>query len=140
MSTEISGTRRAEVARRADFRCEYCLIQERDSGFPHQVDHIISRKHGGPSSAENLALACIICNRNKGSDIASLIEQTGEVVRLFNPRMDRWAEHFQIDGQSIEPLSQVGSVTVRLLRLNSAERLSERALLQTLGLYPTAAG
>ena len=140
MSTEISGTRRAEVARRADFRREYCLIQERDSGFPHQVDHIISRKHGGPSSAENLALACIICNRNKGSDIASLIEQTGEVVRLFNPRMDRWAEHFRIDGQSIEPLSQVGSVTVRLLRLNSAERLSERALLQTLGLYPTAAG
>jgi hypothetical protein len=57
--------------------------------FPHQVDHIVSRKHGGLSTLENLALACVICNRYKGSDLASLDSQTGELSRLFNPRQNR---------------------------------------------------
>jgi hypothetical protein len=34
---------------RAGHRCEYCLIREQDTGFPLEVDHIISRKHGGDS-------------------------------------------------------------------------------------------
>ena len=124
------------MARRAGHRCEYCLIQEEDVGFPHQVDHIISRKHGGRSSADNLALACVICNRYKGSDVASIDSNTGDLVRLFHPRKDRWADHFQIDGEHIESLTAVGRVTAELLRLNAPERLSERRLLQALGTYP----
>jgi len=50
---------RAEVARRAGERCEYCLIHELEAGFPHQVDHIVSRKHGGESTSDNLAYACV---------------------------------------------------------------------------------
>ena len=136
MPTDITNSLRAEVARRADRRCEYCLIREEDTGFPHQVDHIISRKHGGSSATENLALACIVCNRHKGSDVASIDVDTGEVVRLFHPRRDRWADHFRISGDQIEPLTGVGRVTVELLRLNTADRLSERRLLQALGFYP----
>src|SRR5579883_3140247 len=34
--------------------------------------HAIAQKHGGPTEAENLALSCALCNKNKGSDIASL--------------------------------------------------------------------
>lgn len=136
MTTDISEALRAEVARRAQHRCEYCLIHEDDSGFPHQVDHIISRKHGGTSSADNLALACLICNRYKGSDIASIDLNTGKVVRLFHPRRDRWAGHFRIDGEQIEALTEVGRATAQLLRLNVAERLTERRVLQALGSYP----
>ncbi len=127
---------RLRIARLAFFQCEYCRIHENDTGFRHQVDHIVSLKHGGSSLPENLALACILCNRYKGSDIASITSQTGAPVRLFHPRKDSWNEHFRVEGAKIEPLTEVGKVTLRLLRMNSAERVAEREILQRLGRYP----
>lgn len=136
MASDISGELRARVAQRASRRCEYCLIHEEDTGFPHQVDHILSRKHGGSSSFDNLAYACMICNRCKGSDVASIEPHTGEAIRIFDPRRDRWTDHFGIHGAAIEPNSSIGSATVLLLRMNAPERILERGLLQTLGRYP----
>jgi len=133
--TDVGEILRAEVSRRAGCRCEYCLIHEDDAGFSHQLDHIISRKHGGSSTLTNLAYACMPCNRYKGSDVASVDPLTGEVVRLFHPRRDRWADHFKLDGNRIAPVSGIGRVTTDLLRLNVAERLAERRLLQMLGSY-----
>jgi hypothetical protein len=95
VATDISEEIRRQVADRASRRCEYCLISEEDSGFHHQVDHIVSRKHGGASSLENLALACVLCNRYKGTDIASIDSETGSVSLLLNPRQDRWGDHFR---------------------------------------------
>jgi 5-methylcytosine-specific restriction endonuclease McrA len=50
---------------RARYYCDYCLIREEDSGFPHQTDHIVTLKHGGDSAVDNLAYACGLCNRHK---------------------------------------------------------------------------
>jgi hypothetical protein len=136
VATDIPDAIRAAVARRANRCCEYCLIREEDTGFPHQVDHIVSRKHGGTSRLENLALACVPCNRHKGTDVASIAPQTGMIVRLFHPRLDRWEDHFRLNGEIVAPLSEVGAATIRLLKLNSAERLAERRLLQRLDRYP----
>ena len=74
----------------------------------------------------NLAYACPVCNRNKGSDIASIDWKSNQVVRLFNPRTDLWSEHFQFVGNRIEPLTTVGIMTVRILRFNDDNRLDER--------------
>lgn len=131
MASDISEQVRADVARRAGRRCEYCLIHEDDAGFPHQIDHVVSRKHGGSSDFENLAYACVPCNRYKGSDVASINPRTGEAVRLFDPRRDQWRDHFRLDGDFILALTDVGIVTVRLLRLNTAERGAERRLLES---------
>jgi hypothetical protein len=136
VASDINEELRAEIAQRAGQRCEYCLIHQDDSGFPHEVDHIVSRKHGGSSTFDNLPHACVICNRYKGSDVASIEPETGELIRLFDPRRDRWADHFQLDGALIEPVTRIGSATVRLLRLNAPERILERHLLQSLGRYP----
>lgn len=136
MASDISERLRDQVARRAAYRCEYCRIGEDDAGFPHHVDHVISRKHGGPSVPENLAYACATCNRHKGADVASVHPDTGDPIRLFNPRRDRWADHFQLDGPHILPLTEIGAVTLRLLRLNDAERVVERRILQSLARYP----
>jgi 5-methylcytosine-specific restriction endonuclease McrA len=136
VTSDIGEKLRAQVAQRAGRRCEYCLIPEDDAGFPHQIDHIVSRKHGGLSTTDNLAYACVLCNRHKGSDVASIDSHTGEAVPLFHPRRDRWADHFRLEAERIEPVSGVGSVTERVLRLNAAERLAERRLLQSLGVYP----
>lgn len=136
MASDISEELRAEVAGRAEHRCEYCLIHEEDAAFPHQIDHVISRKHGGSSAADNLAYACVVCNRNKGADIASIEPRTGKVVRLFNPRLDRWSDHFRLDDELIEARTEIGGATVPLLRLNAVERIAERWALQALGRYP----
>ncbi len=122
---------------RAHGRCEYCLIDQSDTGFPHEVDHIISRKHGGESDLDNLAFACYLCNRYKGSDIASLDSLTHKLIRLFHPRQDRWEEHFRINGAIPEPLTPTGAATAGLLRLNTAPRVVERQMLQSLTRYPT---
>ena len=136
MASNISKSKRAEVARRARYRCEYCLIHEEDAGFLHEVNHIISRKHGGPSGMENFAFACLSCNRNKGTDVASVKPMTGEAVRLFDPRRDLWADHFKLKDAVIEPLTESAAATVRILRMNAPERISERRILQVLGRYP----
>lgn len=128
---------REEVARRARFRCEYCRIHDLDAGFPHQADHVVSVKHGGQSGLDNLAYACAICNRRKGSDIASIDPITGELVGLFNPRQQRWSDHFRLDAEWIIPVTRIGEATARLLGLNLTERLAERRLLQSLGRYPS---
>jgi hypothetical protein len=137
VAREIDDASRRLVIERAGRRCEYCLVHEDSAGFPHQVDHIVSRKHGGPSRIENLAYACVLCNRYKGSDIASR-SSTGRTIRLFDPRQDSWEEHFQLVGAVIEPVTEIGEVTLRVLRLNRPERILERRLLQTLGQYPRA--
>jgi len=93
MSSYVSAALRRLVAERAGRICEYCLIHEDDTFFGCQVEHIISEKHGGPTAEDNLAWACVFCNRYKGTDIAS-ISSTGKLSRLFNPRLDRWSEHF----------------------------------------------
>jgi 5-methylcytosine-specific restriction endonuclease McrA len=46
---EVDEFSRRFVIERAGRRCEYCLVHEDSAGFPHQIDHIISRKHGGSS-------------------------------------------------------------------------------------------
>ena len=126
MASDVTARLRADVAQRAGYRCEYCRIREDDAGFAHQVDHILSRKHGGSSALDNLAYACVLCNRYKGSDVASIDPQSGEPVRLFNPRQDAWSDHFRFESDSVEPLSGPGRATVRLLRLNAQERVAER--------------
>lgn len=136
MSGYVSEFLRRSIASRAQGRCEYCLIREDDTDLGLQVEHIISEKHGGPTTGENLAMACVFCNRFKGTDIGSLSPKSGQLIRFFNPRTDRWLDHFAIDGLEIVPLTEIGSVTIKVLRINHPERLLERKLLQLAGRYP----
>ncbi|MBI3301906.1 MAG: HNH endonuclease [Deltaproteobacteria bacterium] len=117
---------RQQVRRRAGGRCEYCLIHEDDSYVSYQVDRILARKHGGVTEPSNLAYACVLCNRYKGSDIAAPDPLSGAVVPLFHPRQQRWQEHFTLQGVKIVPLSSTGRATATLLRLNAPERVLER--------------
>jgi hypothetical protein len=124
--TYIPAALRREVRDRAQSRCEYCLYPEAFAFVSYCIDHIISEKHGGKTVSENLAYSCADCNLQKGSDLASLDPTDGALVRLFNPRVDAWSEHFRLDDATMEPLTPVGRVTVQLLKLNDAERIRER--------------
>ena len=139
MSNYVSSETRQSVASRANFVCEYCLIAEADAYFRFQIEHIISRKHGGSSELENLALVCVFCNRYKGSDIASLTPETAELVRFYNPRTMRWREHFRLDEVMSKPLTIIGEATVRVLQMNHDDRILERQVLARCGRYPSEA-
>lgn len=136
MTSYVPSKLRRLVMERARQACEYCLIAESDTVIGCQVDHAISEKHGGRTQADNLAVACACCNRAKGSDIGSIHAESQSFVRLFNPRTDRWSEHFQLHEAIIEPLTAIGSVTLELLRLNSFECVLEREALIEAGRYP----
>jgi hypothetical protein len=137
MSSYVSAALRRLVVQRASQLCEYCLIHEDDAFVGCEVDHIISEKHGGETVAENLAYACLFCNRSKGTDVGSVMVDTGQFSRFYNPRTDRWSDHFTLDGVTIVPQTPVGEVTARVLRFNDADRLLEREVLQAVGRYPT---
>ena len=124
------------VMQRANGVCEYCRLREQDSSFDFQIEHIISEKHGGGATSENLACSCVFCNRHKGSDVASVSPTTGQLVRLYHPRRDLWTDHFDINGPLIIPITEVAEATARLLRFNDDDRVLERKLLQAAGRYP----
>ncbi|MFO7985151.1 MAG: HNH endonuclease signature motif containing protein [Desulfatiglandaceae bacterium] len=137
MSSYISEHLRQAVALRADHLCEYCLIHEEDTFFGCEVDHIISLKHGGVTESDNLAYACFFCNRRKGSDIGS-VSNDGAFVRFFNPRHDRWVDHFRIEGLLITPISEIGDATARILHFNADDRLLERRILTAARKFPSS--
>jgi hypothetical protein len=139
MPNRISVRLRRLVERRAESVCEYCLIHADDVYVGCQVDHIISEQHGGPTVVENLAWACACCNHQKGSDVGSKDKATGEFIRLFNPRTDRWSDHFRLVGVRIVWRTPVGEATVRLLKLNDPLRIEERRVLKRYGRYPSPA-
>lgn len=124
------------VLERARGYCEYCLIHQDDAPDAHHVDHIIAVKHGGKTEILNLACACAECNRYKGTDLVTIDRLTGAMVPLFNPRVQRWRDHFELRGAQIVGLTITGRVTVELLRLNDDSRLLERETLMALGSYP----
>ncbi|MBI4752748.1 MAG: HNH endonuclease [Acidobacteria bacterium] len=134
----VSDELRLLVATRANLLCEYCLIHEEDTFTGCQVEHIISRKHSGATELHNLAFACVYCNRYKGSDIATLKPGSDQLVRFFNPRTDKWFDHFRHNQAIIEYLSEIGEATSRILRFNDSDRILEREELIQIGRYPVA--
>ena len=111
------------------------MINEQYSTKQHEVDHIRAEKHGGLTVLENLCLSCFDCNHFKVSDLSSIDPLTDEVVTLYHPRRDVWADHFRLNGVQIEGRTPAGRVTVKLLQMNTAERILERSLLMRSGRY-----
>lgn len=134
--TLISSRVRELIIERAAGRCEYCLLHQDDTPLTHQADHIIALKHGGSTTAENLALACLDCNRYKGSDLSAIDPATGLVVQLYNPRTQIWRQHFHFDGVIIRGLTPCGRATALLLQLNHSLRVMQRRALLDAGRYP----
>jgi hypothetical protein len=114
------------VRRRAEGHCEYCGMAQEQEPLRFHVEHIMARQHGGADVEENLALACNHCNSHKGPNLAAPDPQTGDLTRLFDPRLDQWPEHFARRGGEIIGQTPIGRATVRLLRMNLDGRLELR--------------
>jgi HNH endonuclease len=131
-----AATRRL-VRDRAGNRCEYCRIHQDDEPFFRlHVEHIVARQHHGSNDSDNLALSCHHDNDHKGPNLSGIDPQTGRVVRLFNPRRQRWARHFRFDGPVIVGRTSCGRATVVVLALNAPDRVELRAELIAAGTFP----
>jgi hypothetical protein len=134
--TKIPVPLRRLVIARAQECCEYCRLPLRFAEAPHELDHLIASKQGGQTISENLALACLNCNRFKGSNLSGIDPLDGSLAALFNPRTQDWNEHFELDGAHSGGLTPSGRATVAVLRFNDEIRVLQRRALIMAGKYP----
>ena len=121
---------RSYVRDRAGNRCEYCHIHQQHYIITFHVEHIVAQQHHGSNDESNLALACHVCNRYKGPNLAGMDPETGELTRLFNPRTDTWNQHFRIQAGRIIGLTPVGRITVYVRNMNRPDRVRIRVELE----------
>lgn len=136
MSRNVPDKLRGQVGFRAGFRCEYCRLHESFAMYKFEVDHIVAIKHGGLTELDNLAYCCVRCNRNKGTDLVTVLDGSKTFVPLFNPRVHIWEEHFETHLGVISGKTDIGEATVKLLNFNTVERIIGRRLMEEAGVYP----
>jgi hypothetical protein len=98
------------------------------------IDHVIAKQHRGATAFANLALCCSYCNAHKGTNIAGIDPVTRRLVPLFNPRREKWSEHFRFVGGKIVSSTAVGRATILVLAMNAPTNVEARALLISDGL------
>ncbi len=118
--------------------CAYCYTTEANTGQPMTVDHISPQCLGGETMFDNLCFACRRCNEFKSGATTAQDPLTGEVVALFNPRRQVWAEHFQWDasGAWIVGLIATGRVTIVALNMNNSVIVDTRRRWVSVGWHP----
>jgi hypothetical protein len=137
-ATRVSKKLADRVKARASQRCEYCLTPDLLTGQEGEIDHIEPQARGGTTHYDNLCLACAPCNGFKLDRTAAVDAETGLTVPLFNPRTQRWHEHFMWsdDGTRIIGVTPCGRATVSVLKMNRPLVTAARALWVSTGLYP----
>ena len=124
------------VRRRAGFRCEYCRVPQALARSSFEIDHVIARKHRGPTEPGNLALACFDCNSNKGPNIAGIDPASGTITPLFHPRRHPWKRCFRWDGPVLVGRTPIGRTTIAVLEINLPLRVIFRQTLIDEGVFP----
>ncbi len=129
---------REKIAVEAGYRCGYCLTPQEFTAMPMHVEHIIPYAAGGPSTEDNLWLACPLCNAHKGVRIYGIDPENDARVSLFNPRRQVWHEHFDWseDGVFIVGQSACGRATVAALQLNNEHVVKARRRWVMVGWHP----
>lgn len=124
------------VETRAGQRCEYCRMHQSLQGASFHIEHILPRSRGGSDDPDNLALACPSCNLHKSDRSEVTDPDSGEKTQLFNPRRDRWRDHFGWHDYQIVGLTPLGRASVTVLDFNHPRRLLIRHAEELLELFP----
>jgi hypothetical protein len=137
----VSRRLRDQVARAAGYCCGYCRTPELIAGFRLTIEHILPEALGGATVEANLWLTCHACNEFKAARVQGQDPVTGKLVRLWNPRRQKWHDHFRWsdDGTEIISLTPRGRATVATLHLNRLELVGARSLWVQVGWWPPRA-
>jgi hypothetical protein len=133
----IADALREQVTTRARGLCEYCQSAQIIVVYM-EVDHILPEGDGGTTELDNLCLACPGCNGFKLDFRVGIDPDSGEEVELFNPRLQKWRDHFQWDDEGVLliGLTPVGRATINRLRFNREGILASRRLWVEVGWHP----
>lgn len=93
--TKVAFSRR-NILFRDNYECQYCGSKEEPT-----FDHVIPVSKGGPTSWENVVIACLPCNQKKGSRTP---ERAGMKLRK-KPVLPDWAPSFVIRLKETDPES-----------------------------------
>ena len=126
------------VIQQAGNRCGYCLAEQDLLYGPHEFEHLLPRSRGGLTVADNLWLACRVCNGFKSDQTHCVDPDTQQLVPLFDPRRDNWWSHFRWsdDGTEVIGLTATGRATVIALQLNTLEHMKTRRRWVSVGWHP----
>lgn len=128
------------IRKRANYLCEYCHSPEQISATRFTIDHIIPQSLGGSDDLDNLALACRRLLERRYNFIAGYDPVTKAIVTLFNPRTERWRQHFtwSADGKNIIGNTPIGRATVSRFDLNDERYLEKDSIRNTRSLWVKA--
>jgi hypothetical protein len=140
MSDRITAALARLVRARANDVCEYCRLPQWSQEATFHVDHVQPTAAGGPSTAANLALACVTCSLRKGARTRSRDPKTGLAVKLFDPRRQSWPAHFRWSRTwRVVGRTPTGRATVTALGMNRIAVVRLRQIWAELGRFPPAA-
>ena len=134
----INDALRKQIRAEAGRKCGYCLSLQKYVLGVLEIDHIIPQAKGGTDDPNNLWLACRLCNGYKGVQTTALDPKTAKNTRLFNPRHQKWSQHFQwsSNGTQIEGKTAIGRATVNALQLNNFIAVTVREQWVQAGWHP----
>lgn len=132
----IPAAIRRLVIERAENRCEYCGLSQISQIATFHIDHVIPTAAGGETTEDNLALACVSCSLRKGARLTAIDPLTREEAPIFNPRKDRWQEHFLWDDIYVGGQTPTGRATVLALAMNRTTALLIRGEESLRGRHP----
>jgi len=134
MSEHIATALVKLVRRRSRDLCEYCHLPQISQEAAFHVDHIQPRAAQGLTRGDNLALACVTCSLRKAARTHGRDPDSGQLVPLFHPRQDRWADHFRWSGECrLIGRTPSGRATIVALGMNRSAVLAIRMALVKLG-------
>jgi hypothetical protein len=138
----IGKNLRERIREQAQNRCGYCQSRQEYVLGLLEVDHIVPVAVGGTDAEENLWLACRLCNSYKSSQVEAVDPLSGKRVKLFNPRLQLWSDHFvwSANGVEIIGLTPCGRATVVALQLNNVIAVMVRQSWARAGWHPPTPG
>jgi len=120
----ISVDLRERVRQYANCACEFCGVSETDTGGRLTIDHYQPRAKGGSDRFENLLYCCSRCNQYK----MDYWPESSNELFLWNPREEPFLQHFlEVDDGTLHPLTDIGELTLKRLRLNRPQLLAYRS-------------
>jgi hypothetical protein len=135
MAERSWSTTKKLVYDRAGGFCEYCQTYGLNIGQALHIEHI---NPDGGDHLDNLCSACPNCNLSKATARAAWDTETNQEVSLFNPRHQKWSEHFEwVENHTqIRGLTATGRATVARLQMNRSRIILTRQRWVQAGLHP----
>jgi hypothetical protein len=127
-----------KLRRQAKNRCGYCLNPQELLPYKLEIEHIFPQSLGGETIEKNLWIACRECNAHKSAKTKAIDNLTEKTVKLFNPRTQKWREHFDFSQDKTQIIGKMpcGRATVESLQINNFYQTTARSIWVEMNKFP----